>query len=149
MLWIFTRLMNLALTLAALAAGVVVSGGVSKASWARLATNDLDLGALNGLAQTNSIGDGVKVIWAAMQPLTDRISAMLQGVKEDEGQQVAGMLNRELETMRDALYSGDFVGLAVPIAMVFAVFLLLRFLLRMLLRKTPRGRTARSEFEVV
>ena len=85
MFWIIARAMNLALTAAAIAAGIVVSGGFSKTAWAKLATNDLDLGSLSALAETNSLADGAKVILASVQPLIDRVMAYLADVKAERG----------------------------------------------------------------
>lgn len=149
MFWIIARAMNLALTAAAIAAGIVVSGGFSKTAWAKLATNDLDLGSLSALAETNSLAEGAKVILASVQPLIDRVMAYLADVKANEGQYVAGFLNRQLEMMQDSVYSGNFVALAMPIGMLFAAVFVLRFVFRILLRKPRKGRTSRSDFQVV
>lgn len=148
MFWIIARVTNLALTAAAIAAGVVVSGGFSKTAWAKLATNDLDLGSLSALAETNSLADGGKVILASVQPMIDRVLAYLADVKAEEGQYVTGFLNKHLELMQDAVYSGNFVALAMPIAVVFGGILALRFVFRLFLRKPRKGRPSGLDFQV-
>lgn len=134
-------LLNFTMTLSAIGALLVLTGGVPATTWPKFATGtDISANINDGAPIT---GGAPGNIWSGLVEFFSQTQAMVVKSTQNFSTNWDIALSNKLVSMREALYAGDFVAAGLPILIVLFGYLSLRFLARALWGSQRRTRRAR------
>ncbi len=128
-------MLNFVMTLSAIGAVLVLTGGVPATAWAQFAAG-IDGGKLTSGGWIGQIASFVEMTF-------NQLEVYVLAPSRNYVAQWDITLSNTLTNMREALYAGDFVTVGRPILIVIFAYLSLRFLARALIASQRRSRRLR------